>query len=354
MVGLHNVPQGVHVLLRAVHREVVRVNGDLSGIHLPNAPDIQNVQGGDKLFSAAGEHILHPGWNGVVGNPANQPIPYQLPQLLSQYLLRDGKLLESLIKADLAKQEKQEGMGRIHFEEDEATAYTNADFIIECTPEVMETKQNLFAGIEAYCSSDCILATNTSVMSPTQISEKCTHRQRVVGAHFWNPGHLIPLVEVVKSDYTSDEVVEATMALLTKVGKKPICCKKDVPGFVANRLQHALWREAFYMVENGIADAKTVDDACKFGPGLRWPVMGPMENSDVVGIELTKNIHDYILPYLADNHQPSKCLQEMLDRGDLGFKTGKGWQAWTQEEMEASNTGLREYLIDYIAKQKKA
>ena len=252
------------------------------------------------------------------------------------------------------QQEKQEGMGRIHFEEDEATAYTNADFIIECTPEVMETKQNLFAGIEAYCSSDCILATNTSVMSPTQISEKCTRRQRVVGAHFWNPGHLIPLVEVVKSDYTSDEVVEATMALLTKVGKKPICCKKDVPGFVANRLQHALWREAFYMVENGIADAKTVDDACKFGPGLRWPVMGPMENSDVVGIELTKNIHDYILPYLADNHQPSKCLQEMLDRGDLGFKTGKGWQAWTQEEMEASNTGLREYLIDYIAKQKKA
>ena len=97
-----------------------------------------------------------------------------------------------------------------------------------------------------------------------------------------------------------------------------------------------------------------MDDACKYGPGLRWPVMGPMENSDVVGIQLSKNIHDYILPHLADNHEPSKCLQEMLDRGDLGFKTGKGWQEWTAEEMQASNTGLREYLIDYIAKQKKA
>ena len=186
------------------------------------------------------------------------------------------------------EQEKKDVMSRIHFEEDEAKAYTDADFIIECAPEVMETKQNLFAGIENYCSDKCILATNTSVMSPTEISEKCKHRERVVGAHFWNPGHLIPLVEVVKSNYTSDEVMDATMALMTKVGKKPIYCKKDVPGFVANRLQHALWREAFYMVENGIADAKTVDDACKYGPGLRWPVMGPMENSDVVGIQLSQ------------------------------------------------------------------
>ena len=252
------------------------------------------------------------------------------------------------------EQEKKDVMSRIHFEEDEAKAYTDADFIIECAPEVMETKQNLFAGIEQYCSDECIFATNTSVMSPTEISEKCKHRERVVGAHFWNPGHLIPLVEVVKSDFTSDEVMDATMALMTKVGKKPIYCKKDVPGFVANRLQHALWREAFYMVENGIADAKTVDDACKYGPGLRWPVMGPMENSDVVGIQLSKNIHDYVLPHLADNHEPSKCLQEMLDRGDLGFKTGKGWQEWTPEQMQASNTGLREYLIDYVAKQKNS
>ena len=250
------------------------------------------------------------------------------------------------------EQEKADVMSRISFETDSAKAYTDADFVIECVPEVMETKQNTFLEVEQYCNDKCILATNSSVMSSTEIGSKCAHPERVVGAHFWNPGHLIPLVEVIKSDKTEEWVIEETMELMEKCGKKPVYCKKDVPGFVANRLQHALWREAFYMVENGIADAKTVDDACKYGPGLRWPVMGPMENSDLVSIQLSKNIHDYILPYLADNHEPSKCLAEMLARGDNGFKTGKGWQEWTPEQIKASNTGLREYLIDYIAKQK--
>jgi len=250
------------------------------------------------------------------------------------------------------KSEKEFILGRIQFVSDLQQATQHADFVIECAPEVMETKQKLFAEIEGYCTPRTILATNTSVMSPTEISEKCSHKERVVGAHFWNPGHLIPLVEVVKSTYTSSQVVQDTMQLLRDCGKKPIYCQKDVPGFVANRLQHALWREAFYMVENGIADAATVDEACRYGPGLRWPKMGPMENSDLAGIELTYNIHSYILRHLADNHAPSKCLQEMLDRGDNGFRTGRGWQQWTQAQTEASNRGLREYLIDCLTKEK--
>ncbi len=257
-----------------------------------------------------------------------------------------------IARGAMTEEQKKDIISRIKFETDLQAATKDADFVIECAPEVMETKQDLFAEIESYCRPDCIFATNTSVMSPTEISAKCKHKERVVGAHFWNPGHLIPLVEVVKSDFTSEEVMEATMKLMADCGKKPIYCKRDVPGFVANRLQHALWREAFYMVQEGIADAKTVDDACKFGPGLRWPVLGPMENSDMVSIELSYNIHNYILKHLADNHEPSPCLKEMLDRGDNGFKTGKGWQEWTAEQMEASATGLREYLIDYNAKNK--
>lgn len=251
------------------------------------------------------------------------------------------------------EKEKAFILKRIEFVADLREATRDADFVIECAPEILETKQDLFAEIENYCKESTILATNTSVMSPTEIAEKCKYKERIVGAHFWNPGHLIPLVEVVKSAYTSEAVINATMALMTQCGKEPIYCKKDVPGFVANRLQHALWREAFYMVENGIADPATVDKACRFGPGLRWPQMGPMENSDMAGIELTRNIHKYILKHLADNHEHSYMLDDMLARGDNGFRTGRGWQTWTPEQIEASNTGLRRYLLDYLAKRKQ-
>lgn len=248
------------------------------------------------------------------------------------------------------KQKKKGILSRIQFVSDLKEATKDADFIIECAPEVMEVKQGLFAEIENYCSKTAILATNTSVMSVTEIASKCKNKERVVGAHFWNPGHLIPLVEVVKTEAASEEAIDATMKVLSDCGKKPILCQKDVPGFVANRLQHALWREAFHMVEAGIADAATVDEACKYGPGLRWPILGPMENSDMVGIQLSYNIHDYILKHLADNHEPSPLLSEMLEKGDLGFKTGKGWQEWTPEQIQSSGDGLREYLIDSLAR----
>jgi 3-hydroxybutyryl-CoA dehydrogenase len=242
-------------------------------------------------------------------------------------------------------QEKERILNNIAFMDDLKAATKDADFIIECAPEVMEIKQDLFAEIEYYCHNDTILATNTSVMSVTEIAAKCKRKDRVVGAHFWNPGHLIPLVEVVRTEHSDERYIEATMKLMTDCGKKPILCKKDVPGFVANRLQHALWREAFYMVQEGIADPATVDDACKYGPGLRWSVLGPMENSDMVGIQLSYNIQSYILKHLADNHTASPCLQEMLDKGNTGFASGKGWQEWTPEETEASKKSLQEYLF---------
>jgi len=244
--------------------------------------------------------------------------------------------------------QKEEVLSRITFETDLKKATENADFIIECAPEVMETKQDLFAEIENYCRKDAILATNTSVMSPTEIAAKCVNQERVVGAHFWNPGHLIPLVEVIKSEYTSDEVVEITMDVLRKAGKKPVLCKKDVPGFIANRMQHALWREAISIVENGIADAATVDEAVKYSFGLRLPQLGPMENADMVGTDLTFNIHDYILRDLESSKEPSPLLKELRDNGNLGFKTGSGFQEWTPEQIKKSKEGLTEYLIDML------
>ena len=237
---------------------------------------------------------------------------------------------------------------RIKTTEDFEESVKDADFIIECIPENMEMKQDLFARVEKYCKEEAILATNTSVMSITEIAQKTNNKARVVGTHFWNPPYLIPLVEVVKSDYTSAEVFDTTYDLLKKANKKPVKVNKDVPGFLANRLQHALWREAISIVENGIADAATVDEAVKYGFGLRLPHLGPMENADMVGLDLTYSIHDYILKHLESSKEPSLILREKFERGELGFKTGLGFQKWTEEEVKKSNEGLREYLIKVL------
>ena len=239
-------------------------------------------------------------------------------------------------------------LGRITLTEDIEQAVKDADFVIECIPENMELKQNLFERLELICRQDTIFATNTSVMSITEISEKCKNKSRIVGCHFWNPPYLIPLVEVVKSDYTSEVVMDKTMELLKKANKHPIRVSKDVPGFVANRLQHALWREAISIVERGIADAATVDEAIKFGFGLRLPILGPMENADMVGTDLTLSIHSYILKHLENSTEPSPLLREKVQQGNIGFKTGTGFQKWTAQQVKQSNDGLREYLIKVL------
>jgi 3-hydroxybutyryl-CoA dehydrogenase len=151
---------------------------------------------------------------------------------------------------------------------------------------------------------------------------------------------------VVRTHETSEEVIQQTMDLMSAVGKHPIRVNKDVPGFVANRLQHALWREAISIVENGIADAKTVDESIKFGFGLRLPILAPMENADMVGTDLTFSIHNYILKHLESSPEPSPLLVEKVKNGELGFKSGKGFQAWTPEEIAESRRRLIQYLID--------
>lgn len=257
--------------------------------------------------------------------------------------------LSVLKQKEIVTDKEIEGIfSRIKTTEDFEEAVKDADLVIECIPENMELKQNLFAKVEKYCKETTIFATNTSVMSITEIAEKTINKSRVVGTHFWNPPYLIPLVEVIKSDYTSNEVLDVTYELLKKVNKKPVKVNKDVPGFLANRLQHALWREAISIVENGIADAATVDEAVKYGFGLRLPILGPMENSDMVGTDLTLAIHSYILKHLENSTEPSPLLVEKVKNVDLGFKTGKGFQNWTDDQVQASNSRLREYLIKVI------
>ena len=249
-------------------------------------------------------------------------------------------------KGVLSEAELEERLSRISFTTDmDSELVSRADLVIEAVFEDMKIKRETFAKLEERCRPDTIFCTNSSVMSPSEISAELKYRERFVGTHFWNPGHLIPLVEVIKSDASSDEVAETVMEVLASAGKEPVLCKKDVPGFIANRMQHALWREAISIVERGIADAATVDKAVKYSFGLRLPQLAPMENADMVGTDLTYNIHDYILKDLEDSHEPSPLLKQLRDEGKLGFKTGEGFQTWTAEETAASNAALNEYLL---------
>ncbi len=246
-------------------------------------------------------------------------------------------------------------MARVSTTQDLAEAAADADFVLECVAEDMALKQDTFQKLDQMCKPDAILATNTSVMSPTEIASKSEKRDRIIGTHWWNPPFLIPLVEVVQTAETPEWVIDVTMELHRAIGKRPVHCKKDVPGFIANRLQHALWREALSIVERGIADAATVDESLKYGPGLRLPVLAPCENADMVGLDLTLSIHNYVLKHLEDSHEPSPLLKEKVAKGELGFKTGGvGYQTWTPEEQKALRSRLLTYLTKAVREMKEA
>jgi 3-hydroxybutyryl-CoA dehydrogenase len=233
-------------------------------------------------------------------------------------------------------------------------AATDADFVLECVAEDMGLKQDTFQKLDQMCHPEAILATNTSVMSPTEIASTSLKRDRIIGTHWWNPPFLIPLVEVVQTEETPAWVIETTMGLHRAIGKHPVHAKKDVPGFIANRLQHALWREAISIVERGIADAATVDESLKYGPGLRLPVLAPLENADLVGLDLTLSIHDYVLKHLEDSHEPSPLLRQKVEKGELGFKSGgTGFQQWTPEQQKALRANLLDYLTKVIREMKE-
>lgn len=236
-------------------------------------------------------------------------------------------------------------------------AVSGASFVIEAISENLDLKQALFQKLDGFCSPNAILTTNTSVISVTEIAAKAKKRDRIVGTHFWNPPYLIPLVEVVKGRDTSLQTMDAVVDLLKRVGKHPVRVMKDVPGFVGNRLQHALWREAISIVEQGIADPETVDEVVKKSFGVRLPVLGPLENADMVGLDLTLQIHDYILRHIENSPFPSPLLKEKVEKKELGFKSGRGFKQWTQMSMDRCRDRLIEHLITwnktFVEKEKK-
>jgi 3-hydroxybutyryl-CoA dehydrogenase len=233
---------------------------------------------------------------------------------------------------------------RVEIRPDAASTVRDADLVIEAAPEDLALKQALFREIEASAKPSALLASNTSVIPIASIMSALRDKSRALGMHWWNPPFLVPLVEVIRTEDTSDGSVARAMDILARAGKTAVEVKKDVPGFVGNRLQHALWREAIALVEQGVCDAETVDAVVKASFGRRLAVLGPLENADLVGLDLTLAIHETVLPHIDSRPSPSPYLRRLVASGRLGFKSGEGFRRWSADAQQA----LRRRVFDYL------
>lgn len=256
------------------------------------------------------------------------------------------RVRNSLASMGVGEAESDDAIARITVCEDISETVSDAAFVFEAAPEKLPLKQSIFAEIEKHAPAACVLASNTSVIQISLIMEGLETRHRALGTHWWNPPHMIPLVEVVKTDWVDESAMAAMMDLLAGAGKTPVRVEKDVPGFIGNRLQHALWREAISLVENGICDARAVDTVIKASFGRRLAVLGPLENADLVGTDLTLDIHENVLFDLESRKGPSPYLEKLVEDGRLGMKSGEGFRDWTDEEADALRKKVPAYLSE--------
>ena len=223
-----------------------------------------------------------------------------------------------------------------------------ADLVVESGPEDLAWKQELFARMDALAAPDAVLASNTSGLSITAIAARCTRPERVLTTHFWNPPHLMPLVEIVRGDKTSAEVVRDIRDLLAGCGKTPVVVRKDRPGQLGNRLQMALLREAANIVAEGIADAEDVDAVARNGFGLRMPAYGIFEHQDVVGLDLGLRVLEYVAQDLYNEARAPENYCDLVRNGHLGAKTGRGFYDWRVKSADAVRERRDAFLVEVL------
>ncbi|MBS1677756.1 MAG: NAD(P)-binding domain-containing protein [Actinobacteria bacterium] len=216
-----------------------------------------------------------------------------------------------------------------------AAAAGGAELVVEAAPEDVGCKRAVFAELAEVAEVDAILATNTSVISIGEVAAGQAAVDRIVGTHWWNPPYLVPLVEVIEHPEVDPAVVERTLAILGAVGKTAIHVRRDIPGFVGNRLQHAMWREALALVDAGVCEPQEIDTVVRSGFGARLGAVGPIENADLVGLDLTEAIHAYLLPHLDSSTEPAAGLRERVGRGELGARSGRGYLDWEAGDADA-------------------
>lgn len=248
---------------------------------------------------------------------------------------RIGHSLASLVEAGVLEADAARTCpGRISFLGELGDACRQAELVFEAVPEQMELKRELLSLVERLAGPEALICSNTSAFSISELARGLQHPGRFLGTHFWNPPQLIPCVEVVPGEKTDPQPYQQVIEILRAAGKEPVRVRRDLPGFLGNRLQHALQREAMSLVEQGVATAEEVDRVVRFGFGLRLALMGPLERADLGGLDVTLAVQEYLLPHLDRRTEPSPHLRELVSQGRLGAKAGGGFYDWPPERLE--------------------
>lgn len=227
-----------------------------------------------------------------------------------------------------------------------------ADLVVESGPEQLAFKQELFARLDEWARPEALLTSNTSGLSITAIAERCERPARVMTTHFWNPPHLMPLVEIVLGDRTDLEAAEEVRGLLARCGKTPVIVKRDTPGQLGNRMHMALIREAAHIVSEGIADAAEVDMAARMSFGLRLPMYGLLEHMDLVGLDMSMGILEYVATDLYNETTAPLRYRELVENGDLGAKTGRGFYDWSVKSPEEARARRDAFVLQMLRWQR--
>jgi 3-hydroxyacyl-CoA dehydrogenase len=212
----------------------------------------------------------------------------------------------------------------LRFESDLAGALAGADMVIEAVPEKLELKQQVFSDFEQHVSPEAVLASNTSGIPITKIADGLDHPERVIGMHWSNPPHLIPMIEVIPGEKTAPEIAATTEELITRIGYHPCTLKKEVPGFVENRVLYAIMRECLALVDEGVVDAEALDLNVKWGIGYKLAVVPPMALLDMAGLDIYNSVASYLNQDLSNERGVSSSITERVEQGKLGMKTGGG------------------------------
>lgn len=262
---------------------------------------------------------------------------------------RVGKCVEELAANGLISPESAEfAMASLRFTDDLEGACGHAAFVIEAIVEDLAAKQELFKTLDALLPEDVVIVSNTSGLRITDIEVCAQKKQRMATAHFWFPAHLVPLVEVVMSEHTSEETAQSVRARLKAWGKAPVIVRRDTPGQLANRILQAVLREAANIVEIGLASAEDVDTAVKMGMGIRFPVWGPLEHVDGVGVDLCYKTQNSVLPAISNEQKAGVAYEKLMQAGNLGYKTGKGFYDWSQKDMQALEKLRNAFIINAV------